>query len=80
LLAAETERGVGGGGEEGREAMDVADIGEQRGGRVDALAEIGDVGGRDCLSAGRFGDLPVVAGGAGPVECLVREGVREIEP
>jgi hypothetical protein len=59
---------------------DVADVGEQLGGRVDALAQIGDAGRCNCLCAGRFGDLPVVAGGRGPVERLVGDGVRDIEP
>ena len=41
-LTAETERGVGRGAEEVRELMDVADVSEKRGGRVDALAQLGD--------------------------------------
>jgi hypothetical protein len=79
-LTAETERGVSRVGEEGPELVDVADVSEQRGGRVDALAQIGDARRRDCLSAGRFGDLPVIAGGSGPVKRLVGECVRDIEP
>jgi hypothetical protein len=79
-IAAETERGIGRVGEQVRELMDVADVAEQRGGPVDALAQFGDVGRRNCLSARRFGDLPLVAGSSGPVKRLVGEGVGGIEP
>jgi hypothetical protein len=60
--------------------MDVADVSKQLGGRVDALAQLSDAGCCNCLSARRFGDLPLVAGGRGPVKRLVGDGVREIGP
>jgi hypothetical protein len=41
-LTAETERGVGRVGEQVRESMEIADVSKQRGGPVDALAQIGD--------------------------------------
>jgi hypothetical protein len=44
------------------------------------LAQIGDAGRRNCLSAERCGDLPLVICSPGPAEGLVGDGVRGLEP
>ena len=72
---------VGGGAEQVGELIDVADLAEQRGGPVDALAQLGDARTRRWPSrADASAIVPVVAGGARPVERLVGERVRDIEP
>jgi hypothetical protein len=60
--------------------IDVADLGEQRGGGVHAPAKVGDAGCSDRLPAERFGDLPLVAGHPCPVKRLVGDGVRDLGP
>jgi hypothetical protein len=67
-LAAEAPRGVCRTRQQVRETIGVAGVPEQRGRFVDALAQLGDAGRRDRLSAGRLGDLPLVAGDPGPVQ------------
>jgi hypothetical protein len=66
FIASETERGVGRAGEQMRKLINVADIAQQRGGPLDAPAQIGDAGHRWHPSVGRLGDLPLVVGSSGP--------------
>ena len=72
-IAAVAQRPVGGGGEQIREVVDVADVVQQRGGAVDALAKLGDAGRRHRFRAATPRDRPVVARGARPVKRLVGE-------
>ena len=74
------ERGVGGIGEQFAEPDHVADVLQQRGGSVDALAQLGD--GRRCtrLSAHTLGDLPLVACCRGALQRLVGGRVRGVGP